>query len=144
MSAITNLIGIVFLAAILGTIFGILISRIIFKRKSNKIKNDAADKIMKQDKVYIMDGKKYDLKAEIKSEISKAKVEEEKKQIDSVPSPSSEERNFPKKVNTKLIKKMASDDPHKSNKKEVKKIWQKKTKNLKKKKIQKNKKRSKK
>ncbi len=148
-----EVIGIIVLAAILGTIFGILISRIIFKRKLNKIENAAVDKIMKQDKKFVVDGKEYDLKTEINKGLSGV---EEEKQVpfepnlltrkiskEKVPVPSKT-----KKVTVPLPsseKKVASDNSHKSNKeKEVKKIWQKKKKNLKKKKVQKNKKGSKK
>ncbi len=139
-----EVIGIIVLAAILGTIFGILISRIIFKRKLKKIENAAVDKIMKQDKKFVVDGKEYDLKTEIKNGLAKSKI----KNIGEVAVPLPLPVPVPsksKKVNVKLNKKMASDDSHKSNKeKEVKKIWQKKKKNLKKKKVQKNKKGSKK
>lgn len=105
------IIVIIILAIILGVIFGVLFSRILFKLKQKKIENDAVKKIMEQDKDYILDGKKYDLKAEIKKDLIKCGVEkiveDEKEEVEPIKpfNLPKNRKNWTKKVNVKFKKK---------------------------------------
>ncbi|KKL04634.1 hypothetical protein LCGC14_2614120 [marine sediment metagenome] len=65
-------------AIILGIILAFIIAGFLIKAKQKKIVKESSEKILKQDKKFIFEGKKYDLKAEIKKGMDGKEPEVEK------------------------------------------------------------------
>lgn len=69
-------------AVVLGVILGYVISRILIKGRQKRIVENAYEKILKQKQIFIFNGKKYSLKAEIKKGMEGAEPEIEREEGD--------------------------------------------------------------
>lgn len=68
-----NILTSVGVAIVLGIVLAFIISHFLIKRKKKGIEKSAYAKILKQDQEFVIDGKKYNLKAEVKKEIQEKK-----------------------------------------------------------------------